>query len=207
MKKLKSIKKINVLWIPVLILIILILLSFFIRPKTFSVKTIEVENLEGIILDNETTITQTLKSNDNYSSIGFLASSNSNYINKGKINVTIIQDGKVKKKYKIQASKICDDNYYYKYYYVKYNFKKNKNYTINITANNLSDNVLIGKTSYKSDDLSLMKDNILQEGNIALSFMYKTDNKFYTWYYLMIASLLITYIIIPKMKGRKHEKK
>lgn len=209
MKRLNIIKKIdkfNVLWLLIFIFIFLLVLSFFIRPKSYSIRSIDIKNLKGLILDNNTTITQNFSTNSNYSSIGFLASSDGNYVNNGYINIFVIDNKRVMKKVKMSASEICDDNYYYKYYYVKYNFKKGRNYTIKITADNMSDNILIGKTSRKLDHFSLFKNDILQNGNMAISFTYKTDNKFCIWYYLIIISLLITGVIILRMKGIDYEK-
>ena len=207
MKALKLINKFNILWFLIIVFALCLILSFFVRPKTYSQKTIEVKSLKGLVLDNDTTIIQNFKTDDNYSSIGFLASSNSNYINTGYINISIINDGKVKRKVKMSANEICDDNYYYKYYYVKYYFKKDQVYTLKITGSNLSDNILIGRTSYKSDELSLYKDDSLQKGNMAISFLQKNNDIFYIWYYLMIISLLIIYIMVLRMKGMDYEKR
>lgn len=209
MKNLKFINNINIFNILcslILIFTIFLLISFFIRPKTYATKAIEVKNLKGLILDNNTTIVQKFKADNNYTAMGFLASNNGNYINNGYINIVLKSNQKIIKKDTIPANEICDDSYYYKYYYIKYKFKKNKYYTIEITAKKLSDNVLLGTTNYKSNDLSLLKDEILQKRNLAIGFAYKTDNKFYFWYYLMIITLLITSIIILKMKGLNYEK-
>ncbi len=202
----KKISKTDTIKLLILFFTLITLLFLIISPKTYSADTLEVKNLKGIELNNNTTIIQKINTKKDYSHVGFLASSNNNYIDNGILNVSIIYNGKVKKSVKLFANEICDDNYYYKYYYIKYNFKKNRNYTIKITAQKLSDPVFIGKTNYKNNGFSLQKNDNLQKGNVALSFMYQKNDMFYIWYYLMIVSLLIMFLIMIKMKGVNHER-
>lgn len=183
-------------------LLFVCVMYYIFNSRTYASDNYNVVNLKEIKLNKDVVIEQDFIPNKNYSSIGFLASNNGNYIKKGYLRVYILSDGKVLKKYKINAKKICDDNYYYKYYYFKYNLKKNRSYTIRIVSSKLSSDVFIGKVSNKSRTYSVNNEN--KPGSLALSFAYSKKSLFFIWYFLMCVSL----VLVIYMKGKdNYEKK
>lgn len=188
------------------IAIILILLSclfgcLIIKPKTISTSNYNIKNLKGIKLKENIEIKQFFKTDKNYKSIGFLASNEGFYIEKGTVYIYILNDkGNILKKDKISANEICNDNYYYKYYYFKYNFKKGKKYYIKITAKNLSDDIYIGKIDKSNEQLYINDEKINQ--SLALSFMYQQDYIYSYWYIAMIILFIILIDFTVIMKGK-----
>ena len=128
--------------------------------------------------------------------MGILLSSKQQYISKGKIFISLYEDDKLKKTFKINSNQIVDDNYYFKYYYLNYKIRKNKNYNIKITFKNLSSKILLRTTKDKKFNDSLFVDEKKNNNVLALSFLKKNKSYFNTWYFSLITLMLISFKIL-----------
>ena len=184
--------------ITILLIIILVIMSIgiLIAPsKTYKAHTYEVLDLEYLDkFSNNDYFEQSFISDDNYNYFGIPIATYNTLIEKGRLNVSIINENGKEKKYTIDVTSVLDTQEYY----LKYNLKKNRKYTIRVTSEDLSSPVSFTITNANIKNTELVVNGEQIDKTIVLSFMKSKKNYFNIWYYLLIISVLSSYAIMIK---------
>lgn len=190
----------KIILILIIILVGLIIFSLIKPAKTYSMVTSgdDKQKVIGELVNNDRIVQDfSLKKNSNI--IGFRFATYGNNITKGKVIVTI-SNGKKTKKYKIKASKLVDNEMYF----IKYKFKKDKRYKIDITVKNTNLPITLYITD-RMDNTTMYLNDKKQNSSLYFATVYKKNNYFYIWYYLLGIFMLLLYNSLLKNGGIKND--
>lgn len=177
----------------ILIFLLLLTIIFILFPsKQLTITPEEQEHYAGDILYDTISLSQKIKVPDNYQGLVFYVGTYMKVLEKGKIEVEIIDSNK-KTIYKknVDMKTVVDSAAVY----LDATLEKDKIYTIMLSTKDIKKDmpITLYRIDNKNKEYRVQKNNEVQKNSLDIRYYYNTNSYFNLWYILLLSAIIYLY--------------
>ena len=188
-------KKIKICYLLIIVLLLCSLLTLIFPSKSYVADNYEIKDQK--LLKNLKTgdhLKQEFYVINNYSKIGILYANYNKLIENGYIYIKLTDQNNNVQNKKVKLSSISDNSYFF----VNCKLKKNTKYIMDIKIVGSEMPIALYTTSAEVEYANLEVNGKKVKNNLAMSFMYSTNNYFNIWYYIFGISILLFFVVLNR---------